>query len=159
MVLRDSEDSARAYSKGMSIPSLELASPTSFDAPEIDGHPMILWSAESVEHGCGIGQCVIAYNITPPYLWKTPLYIKDGESESYNIVANHLKNYSRFVFRQSGPQDFPVDEFYRAVSAALLSWMVHLTMLVQDGQSLLYQIPRQQAKKYQDDGFSYDDFL
>ncbi|WP_242695169.1 hypothetical protein [Shewanella sp. 4t3-1-2LB] len=109
MVLRDSEDSVRTYSKGMSIPSLELASPTSFDAPEIDGHPMILWSAESVEHGCGIGQCVIAYNITPPYLWKTPLYIKDGESESYNIVANHLKNYSRFVCRQSGPQDFPVE--------------------------------------------------
>lgn len=95
--------------------ALDVTKLSNVETPEIDGHPMILWSVESAEHGCGIGQCVVAYNITTPYLWKTSLYIKDGESESHNIAANHPKSYSRFIFRQSGTQDFPADEFYRAI--------------------------------------------
>ncbi|MCU8040796.1 Uncharacterised protein [Providencia rustigianii] len=130
--------------------ALNVTKLSNVETPEIDGHPMILWSVESAEHGCGIGQCVVAYNITTPHLWKSPLYIKDGKSESYNIAANHLKNYSRFVFRQSGPQDFPIDEFYRAVSAALPSWMVIYyppNHVVQDGQSLPYPVLYEQGKQ------------
>lgn len=33
------------------------------ETSEIDGHPLMLWSIESSEHGCGVGQCVVAYNI------------------------------------------------------------------------------------------------
>ena len=130
--------------------ALNVIKLSNVETPEIDGHPMILWSVESAEHGCGIGQCVVAYNITTPYLWKSPFYIKDGESESYNIAANHLKNYSRFVFRQSGPKNFPVDEFYRAVSAALPSWIVIYfppKHVVKNGQSLPYPVLYEQGEQ------------
>ena len=130
--------------------ALDVTKLSSVETPEIDGHPMMIWSVESAEHGCGVDQCVVAYNITTPYLWKSPLYIKGGESESYNIAANHPKNYSRFVFRQSGQQYFPVDEFYRAISAALPAWMVIYyppNHVVQDGQSLPYPVLYEQGKQ------------
>jgi len=47
--------------------------------------------------------------------------------ESYNIASKHPKKHSLFVFRQSSQKNFPVDEFYRAVSAALPAWMVNLS--------------------------------
>jgi hypothetical protein len=54
------------------------------------------------------------------------------------------------VFRQSGSQDFPIDEFYRAVSAALPSWMVIYyppNHVVQDGKYLPYPVLYEQGKQ------------
>jgi hypothetical protein len=229
MDLRDSGDGSRSYSKGMSVPLLNLASlATSFDAPlrhlsgsqtflfnatdimmtpddpsarpslmgwmpasmatseaqayeqyvdlvdqairlaandmalsatklsnvetpEIDGHPLMLWSIESTEHGCGAGQCVVAYNIKTPNLWKSPAYVEGAEPESYNIAANHPENYSRLVFRQSGEQlSFPVDEFYRTVSGALPSWMLMYFppgTVIQDSEPLPYPVLYEQGQR------------
>lgn len=121
------------------------------EAPEIDGHPLMLWSIESTEHGCGAGQCVVAYNIKTPNLWKSPAYVEGAEPESYNIAANHPENYSRLVFRQSGEQlSFPVDEFYRAVSGGLPSWMLMYFppgTVVQDGEPLPYPVLYEQGQR------------
>ena len=229
MDLRDSGDGSRSYSKGMSVPLLNLASlATSFDAPlrhlsgsqtflfnatdimmtpddpsarpslmgwmpasmatsqaqayeqymdlvdqairlaandmalsatklskvetpEIDGRPLVLWSIESTEYGCGVGQCVIAYNIKTPNRWKSPAYVEGADSESYNIAANHPENYSRLVFRQSGEQlSFPVDEFYRTVSGALPSWMLMYFppgTVIQDSEPLPYPVLYEQGQR------------
>tara|TARA_R110000823_G_scaffold234240_2_gene360484 strand:+ start:96 stop:944 length:849 start_codon:yes stop_codon:yes gene_type:complete len=121
------------------------------ETPEIDGHPLVLWSIESIKHGCGVGQCVVAYNIKTPNLWKSPAYVKGAEPESYNIAANHPENYSRLVFRQSGKQlSFPVDEFYRTVSGALPSWMVMYFppgTVIQDGEPLAYPVLYEQGQR------------
>ncbi|SDO33945.1 hypothetical protein [Vreelandella arcis] len=52
------------------------------ETPYIDGHPLVLWSIESAEYGCGIGQCMVAYNIKTPNRWKALAYVEGGESES-----------------------------------------------------------------------------
>ncbi|MFH7585770.1 hypothetical protein [Oceanimonas smirnovii] len=119
--------------------------------PAIDGHPLMLWSIESAEHGCDVDQCMIAYNIKNPYYWKTPSYIEGGEPESYNIAANHPKKYSRFIFRQSGEQlSFPMDKFYRTVSGSLPSWMVMYfppNTVAQNGELLPYPVMYEQGQQ------------
>ena len=119
-------------------------------APEIDGHPLILWSIESDEYGCGVGQCVVVYNIQHPNQWKTPGYVIGGEAAgSYNIAANHPEEYSRLVFLQSGHDPaFPTDEFYGAVSAAMPPWMVMYfppNTVIRDGEPVPYPVLYEQG--------------
>jgi len=124
--------------------ALEANKLSNVKTPEVDGHPLMLWSVESAEYGCDAGQCVVAYNIKTPVYWKTPAYIKDGEPESYNIAANHSKKYSRLIFRQAGDQSsFPVDKLYRAISGELPPWMVMYFppgFVIQEGEPLSYPV-------------------
>jgi hypothetical protein len=119
--------------------------------PEIDGRPLMLWSIESEHYGCGAGECIIAYNIRQPYEWKTPAFVHGGELESYNIPANHPEKYSRFIFRQSGDTaDFPMDEFYRAISEELPPWMVMYfppNTVFQEGSAISYPVIYEQGNQ------------
>jgi hypothetical protein len=142
------DQAIRLAANDMALSATKLSN---VETPEIDGHPLVLWSIESSEHGCGVGQCVVAYNIKMPNRWKSPAYVEGAEPESYNIAANHPENYSRLVFRQSGEQlSFPVDEFYRTVSGALPSWMVVYFppgTIIQDGEPLQYPVLYEQGQR------------
>lgn len=135
-------------SKDMTLNAIKL---NNVKTPYIDGHPLMLWSIESAEYGCDVGQCVVAYNIKTPVYWKTPDYIEGGEPESYNIAANHPKKYSRFIFRQNNEQlSFPMDKFYRAVSDALPPWMVMYfppNTVAQNGELLPYPVMYEQGQQ------------
>ena len=171
--LRDSPDGTRSYRKGLLVSALNLASlTTSLDAPlrhltgtqtllfnatdimmtpEIDGHPLMLWSVKAERYGCADSNCIIAYNIQQPNHWKTPSYVIGGEAASYNIAANHPEKYSRLVFRQSGHErTFPVDEFYGAVSAGMPPWIVMYfppNTVIQDGEPLPYPVLYEQGQQ------------
>ena len=142
------DQAIRLAANDMALSATKLSN---VETPEIDGHPLMLWSIESTEHGCGAGQCVVAYNIKTPNLWKSPAYVEGAEPESYNIAANHPENYSRLVFRQSGEQlSFPVDEFYRTVSGALPSWMLMYFppgTVIQDSEPLPYPVLYEQGQR------------
>ena len=119
--------------------------------PEIDGHPLMLWSVKAERYGCADSNCIIAYNIQQPNHWKTPSYVIGGEAASYNIAANHPEEYSRLVFRQSGHEPtFPVDEFYDAVSAGMPPWIVMYfppNTVIQDGEPLPYPVLYEQGQQ------------
>ena len=142
------DQAIRLAANDMALSATKLSN---VETPEIDGHPLVLWSIESTEYGCGVGQCVVAYNIKTPNRWKSPPYVEGTEAESYNIAANHPENYSRLVFRQSGEQlSFPVDEFYRTVSGALPSWMVVYFppgTVIRDGEPLPYPVLYEQGQR------------
>jgi len=142
------DQAIRLAANDMALSATKLSN---VETPEIDGHPLVLWSIESTEYGCGVGQCVVAYNIKTPNRWRSPAYVEGTEPESYNIAANHPENYSRLVFRQSGEQlSFPVDEFYRTVSGALPSWMVVYFppgTVIQDGEPLPYPVLYEQGQR------------
>lgn len=80
-----------------------------------------------------------------------PASMATSEVQAYNIAANHPENYSRLVFRQSGEQlSFPVDEFYRAVSGGLPSWMLMYFppgTVIQDGEPLPYPVLYEQGQR------------
>jgi hypothetical protein len=119
--------------------------------PEIDGHPLILWTVKAQQYGCSGENCIIAYYIQHPNHWKTPDYVTGGESASYNIAANHPEKYSRLVFRQSGHEPtFPVDEFYGAVSAGMPPWIVMYFpphTVIRDGEPVPYPVLYEQGKQ------------
>lgn len=112
------------------------------NTPLIDGHSLIIWSVQGEQYGCSGENCIVAYNIQQPSHWKTPAYVEGGKESSFNIVANHPEKYSRLIFRQYGNQkSFPTDNFYKAVSEALPSWMIMYypaNTVVQDGELIQY---------------------
>lgn len=124
---------------------------TGVKTPEIDGHPLMLWSVTSERYGCADSNCIIAYNIQQPNHWKTPSYVIGGEAASYNIAANHPEEYSRLIFRQSGDErTFPVDEFYSAVSADMPPWIVMYfppNTVFQGGETLPYPVLYEQGQQ------------
>lgn len=134
--------------KSMAITATKL---TDVKTPEIDGHPLMLWSVTAERYGCADSNCIIAYNIQQPNHWKTPSYVIGGEAASYNIAANHPEKYSRLVFRQSGHElTFPVDEFYGAVSAGMPPWIVMYfppNTVIQDGEPLPYPVLYEQGQQ------------
>lgn len=134
--------------ESMAITATKL---TDVKTPEIDGRPLILWSVKAEQYGCSGENCIIAYNIKQPNHWKTPDYVIGGEAASYNITANHPKEYSRLVFRQSGQEpSFPSHDFYGAVSAAMPSWMVMYfppSTVRQDGEPLPYPVLYEQGQR------------
>lgn len=121
------------------------------DTPEVDGHPLILWSVQADRYGCTGDNCIVAYNIKKPNHWKTPDYVIAGKRASYNISANHPEKYSRLIFRQSNRETlFPSGEFYRAVSTAMPSWMVMYfppNTVIQDGEPIPYPVLYEQGKQ------------
>ena len=134
--------------ESMAITATKL---TDVKTPEIDGHPLMLWSVTAERYGCADSNCIIAYNIQQPNHWKTPSYVSGGEAASYNIAANHPEKYSRLVFRQSdGELTFPVDELYGAVSASMPSWIVMYfppNTVIQDGEPLPYPVLYEQGQQ------------
>lgn len=124
---------------------------TDVKTPEIEGHPLMLWSVKAERYGCSDDNCIIAYNIQQPNHWKTPDYVIGGEAASHNITANHPKEYSRLIFRQSGQEPaFPSGEFYGAVSAAMPSWMVMYfppNTVIQDGEPVPYPVLYEQGNQ------------
>jgi len=134
--------------ESMAITATKL---TDVKTPEIDGHPLMLWSVKAERYDCSGENCTIAYNIQQPNHWKTPSYVISGEAASYNIAANHPEKYSRLVFRQSSHEPtFPADEFYSSVSAALPSWMVMYfppNTVIQDGEPLPYPVLYEQGQQ------------
>jgi len=121
--------------------------------PKIEGKPLILWSLESEHYGCGARECLVVYNIRQPYEWKTPAFVEGGQPESYNTPANHPENYSRLIFRQSGDTDtadFPMDDFYRAISAELPPWMVMYfppNTVFQESRAISYPVIYEQGNQ------------
>ncbi|OOE48053.1 MULTISPECIES: hypothetical protein [Salinivibrio] len=134
--------------ESMSITATKL---TDVKTPEIDEHPLMLWSVTSERYGCGKSNCIIAYNIQQPTYWKTPSYVTGREAASYNIAANHPEEYSRLIFRQSGDErTFPVGEFYSAVSADMPPWIVMYfppNTVFQDGEPLTYPVLYEQGQQ------------
>ena len=121
------------------------------ETPTIDGHPLMLWSIKSEKYGCNMDNCIVAYNIQEPTYWKTPEYIIDSELNSYSITASHPENYSRFIFKQTGKDNnFPMDEFYRAISASLPPWMIMYyppNKIIQSSELISYPVLYEQGKQ------------
>lgn len=134
--------------ESMAITATKL---TDVKTPEIEGRPLMLWSVKAERYGCSDDNCIIAYNIQQPNHWKTPDYVIGGEAASHNITANHPKEYSRLIFRQSGQEPaFPSGEFYGAVSAAMPPWMVMYfppNTVIQDGEPVPYPVLYEQGNQ------------
>ena len=56
--------------ESMAITATKL---TDVNTPEIDGHPLMLWSVKAERYDCSGENCIIAYNIQQPNHWKTQI--------------------------------------------------------------------------------------
>ena len=134
--------------ESMAISATKL---TGVRTPEVEGHPLILWSVTAEQYGCSDSNCIITYNIQQPHYWKTPDYIVGGSPNSYNITANHPKNYSRLVFRQSGQEtSFPTGLLYEAISTSIPSWMVMYfpsNTVIRDSELVSYPVLYEQGNQ------------
>ena len=142
------DDAISQTARSMAITATRV---TEGQTQEIDGHPLMLWSVKAERYGCTGTNCIIACNITTPHFWKTPSYVDGGEAESYNITANHPRKYSRLIFQQSGEEiTFPMDDFYRRVSAALPPWIVIYfppNRVFQHGEAIPYPVLYEQGRQ------------
>lgn len=112
--------------------------------PKLNGWDINIWTVDAPQFGCKPEHCVIATHVARINDWQTPEFITSGPGASFILDSNHPSQYSRIIFQQTTEKvSFPVDEFYRQLSANLPAWSAMYfppNTVFKDGQTLPYPV-------------------